>query len=521
MLEKISGAIKTRLMKKSERGLYLQDIELKETDFSPGVHFKYVIDNKSRRVTILKSDDGKNTVSRRKIKNGLKPVVDIRDSKAIAALKSSDLIVVTFYKDKLIIEGLDKVNNQHEHEAPKGGQDCASNVRSFTGLREQYSTHKRIHIVMRLDEQKLVSGLDVGYSEQISWFDSVEGNKESRGKVIDLSSKLKKFAIPLVVVSFFCGAGLLDYAFKTQGFEFVKAYDFDTEACETYRHNIGDHVVCADITNYPMELVPKAPFMTGGSPCYLLSNSNRKKGSRYLDQPGATLIRRFIERIQYNDKCQVFVWENVSQILTAGDGMFKEEIYSELSDFELTSGVLCSADFGDPQKRERAFIIGSKIGKISLPKPTVTVYKTVQEAFEGISDNLPNQKDYSIPKPGTMERMKYVPQGGNVSNIPISMRPNSQHSVSYRRLEWNKPSVTIPNPRKAVILHPEENRILSIRECARLFSLPDTFIFKGKLASMQQQVANGVPFNMASAIAKKVKEAVAAYSMSTAGTAVL
>jgi len=88
-----------------------------------------------------------------------------------------------------------------------------------------------------------------------------------------------------------------------------------------------------------------------------------------------------------------------------------------------------------------------------------------------------------------MERIKHVQQGGNVKDIPEEIRPKGQHSDMYKRLEWDKPSITIVNPRKAMLLHPTENRILSIRECCRLFSLPDNFIFKGSLSAMQESIA--------------------------------
>ncbi|HZH59429.1 MAG TPA: DNA cytosine methyltransferase [Metabacillus sp.] len=153
---------------------------------------------------------------------------------------------------------------------------------------------------------------------------------------------------------------------------------------------------------------------------------------------------------------------------------------------------MSSAEFGDPQDRKRAFIIGSRLGeKIELPKPSLTkrLFKTVREAFQNLNPFIPNQQDYSKAKPITMERIKHVQQGGNVKDIPEEIRPKGQHSDMYKRLEWDKPSITIVNPRKAMLLHPTENRILSIRECCRLFSLPDNFIFKGSLSAMQESIA--------------------------------
>ncbi|WP_255255215.1 DNA cytosine methyltransferase [Bacillus pseudomycoides] len=107
--------------------------------------------------------------------------------------------------------------------------------------------------------------------------------------------------------------------------------------------------------------------------------------------------------------------------------------------------------------------------------------------------------------------MNYVPEGGNIFDIPEEIRPKGKHSNMYKRLSWDEPAITIPNPRKVVITHPSKNRILTIRECARLLGLPDSFTFKGKLANMQQQVANAVPIQLGKSIAKNIKEAITAF----------
>lgn len=228
-----------------------------------------------------------------------------------------------------------------------------------------------------------------------------------------------------------------------------------------------------------------------------------------MDNPNNLLVRNYIEWVKANKECKVFVLENVGGILTAGNGRFKEEIYEALSDFHIESGLLCSAGFSDPQERERAIIIGSRIGPIKLPEPFLkpNEYRTVKDALSGISDQTPNQMDVSTHKPITLDRIKAVPIGGNIHDIPQTIRPSGQHSNMYLRMNPSLSAKTIVNPRKAMLLHPYEDRSLSVRECARLQGLDDDFIFKGDLSSKQEQVANGVPLGLGKGIAGVVKAA--------------
>ena len=120
------------------------------------------------------------------------------------------------------------------------------------------------------------------------------------------------------------------------------------------------------------------------------------------------------------------------------------------------------------------------------------------------------QKDYVI------DRYGHIPAGGNWQNIRHLMTNYSDientHSNIYRRLRWDEPSITIGNYRKSMIIHPDQNRGLSLREATRLQSLPDWFTFCGStdnskntgLMHKQQQLANTVSFLLTLAIAKHI-----------------
>ena len=103
--------------------------------------------------------------------------------------------------------------------------------------------------------------------------------------------------------------------------------------------------------------------------------------------------------------------------------------------------------------------------------------------------------------------MSYIPQGGNWKDIPEELHKfkKSTHSNTYRRLSWNEPSPTITNWRKTNLLHPEENRILTVSEASAIMGLDKDFKVMGNtLNSRQQQIGNGVT----QAISRYIKKCV-------------
>lgn len=207
--------------------------------------------------------------------------------------------------------------------------------------------------------------------------------------------------------------------------------------------------------------------------------------------------------------------------------------------------VLCAADYGAPQKRNRFVVMGVKraiVKKVALPSPELDEdeYKTVRDAIEDIEDVEPvtdvsedigivlNEKEvdglaktlrdsgclynHVITKTTAtaMERFKAIKQGENFHSLDDSMKTNTYTDVSrtqntiYLRLNYDEPSGTVVNVRKSMWIHPVKDRAVSIREAARLQTFPDSFIFCGTKDKQYQQVGNAVPPIMAKAIATKL-----------------
>lgn len=230
------------------------------------------------------------------------------------------------------------------------------------------------------------------------------------------------------------------------------------------------------------------------------------------------------------------VYDYLYNILTAGEDGYR-----------IKSGILCAADFGAPQKRNRFVIMGIKksiSNAIALPSRTVKAedYKTVRDAISDLED-VPPVYDLSADEEGiplkhkdqlsslaqelrnsnalknhiitrttevAMERFKALRQGENFHSLKESLKINTYTDVKrtqntiYLRLNYDTPSGTVINVRKSMWIHPALDRAISVREAARLQTFPDSFVFCGSKDKQYQQVGNAVPPFMAKAIAEQL-----------------
>ena len=170
------------------------------------------------------------------------------------------------------------------------------------------------------------------------------------------------------LIDLFCGAGGMTLGFKQAGFEPVFAIDADREAIETYRLNFGDHAICGDIRG--VTEFPRADVVIGGPPCQGFSRLGKQTHGRptSTSYEGNDLWRDYM-RCVAEVRPKVFVVENVPDFFKhfAWSGIKSE---AKKLGYDLAHDVLHAADYGVPQKRKRAIIIGSRIGKPVLPQPT-------------------------------------------------------------------------------------------------------------------------------------------------------
>lgn len=309
------------------------------------------------------------------------------------------------------------------------------------------------------------------------------------------------------VISLFSGSGGLDLGFLATGkFKIIYANDFNKQACDSYRHNIGSHIIHDDIAN--LNDLPKADLIIGGPPCQGFSTANPK---RSFDDPRNHLFREYA-RIISQVKPKMFLMENVSGMVSMQGGKVFKLIKKELSNcgYTLYDELLNSKDYGVPQSRKRMIVIGvinDIKNEFVFPEKTHLddKVKTVGQAlFDKPID--PNNINHNFSKlsPLNLKRIKHIPEGGSMKDCPPELQNNSDLKRSMRRLDRSKPSYTIVHNNCDHYYHPTENRRITIREMARIQGYSDEYIFFGSKAEQSRQLGNSVPVGLAKALAKQI-----------------
>ena len=201
-------------------------------------------------------------------------------------------------------------------------------------------------------------------------------------------------------ISLFAGIGGFDLGFSNAGFNLIWANDFDKYACETFKKNIGDYIVHADI-NEIIEDIPKHDVLIGGFPCQPFSTLGNLKG--FEDERGTLFFT--IKKILIKHDVKAVVLENVKNILNHNKGETFKRIIKELEeiDYKVYYSVLNTADFGIPQRRNRIIIVALnkkyfKDNDFIFPKP-IELKITTQDLLD---KDVPNKYFISKKMIGTI-----------------------------------------------------------------------------------------------------------------------
>lgn len=331
------------------------------------------------------------------------------------------------------------------------------------------------------------------------------------------------------LVDLFAGCGGMTLGFEQTGrFRSVFAVEWDARAAETYRRNFGDHVHAGAIEG--VGRFPACDVIVGGPPC---------QGFSPLNMNGVGLERRGLWkeylRALVDAQPMAFVMENVPELLRAPEYRDFAAEAEELG-YRVEGRILNAADYGVPQRRRRAIVVGIRGREFEWPEATHfppdavptggrRPWLTFREAVEGLPLR-PDGRNWHRsrnPRPISVERYKTIPGEGEGRFELAARRPDITPACWLRkktgstdvfgRLWWDRPAFTIRTeffkPEKGRYLHPSEHRPITVREAARLMTFPDDFEFPEEqpMTEVAKQIGNAVPPLLARVLAEALLEA--------------
>ena len=318
------------------------------------------------------------------------------------------------------------------------------------------------------------------------------------------------------IISLFSGAGGLDLGFQKAGFNILWANEYDKTIWETYEKNHQTPLDKRDIRNIPSSDIPDCDGIIGGPPCQSWSEAGAGRG---IDDSRGKLFYEFI-RILKDKRPKFFVAENVSGMLA---DLHKEAVKNILSHFEeagynVTVNLVNAANYDVPQDRKRVFYIGfRKDLNINYKFPEPLNYKiTLREAIWDLKDTAIKAQDKNKTNGEECIIPNHEYMNGGFSTIYMSrnrVRNWDEQSFTIQAggrhapILPQAPKMLFVEKNKRIFVPGKENsyRRLSVRECARIQTFPDDFIFYyTDIADGYKMVGNAVPVMLAYHVAKSI-----------------
>lgn len=357
----------------------------------------------------------------------------------------------------------------------------------------------------------------------------------------------------LTAIDLFCGAGGLSEGFRQAGYHILAGNDFNDAAGATFAATHGEaQFLPGAIENYSAAEVLRVAglkagqldVIVGGPPCQGFSVYNHQRG---MHDHRSSLYLEYLRIVEgLNPKWVVL--ENVTGMTSAGGGEAVRAIIEGLRKlgYRVEQRILKAEEYGIPQERRRIVFIGNRIGApIPWPKPTHGGDVPFVNVGDAIGDlpAIANGEGGSIlayasrPKNAfqryvregskvvtchhgagvskiNLERLKHIPQGGSWRDIPFDLLPagmkkakRSDHTKRYGRLSLTGLASTILtkcDPHWGAYFHPTQDRVITVREAARLQSFPDWFQFQGSKTDQYMQIGNAVPPLLGKCIAQAI-----------------
>jgi len=349
------------------------------------------------------------------------------------------------------------------------------------------------------------------------------------------------------VISTFSGAMGLDNGIEKAGLDIRLCVEFQHAMAETIRANKPDiPLIEDDVRNYSGDDLRRVAglkknedvfLVCGGPPCQAFSTAGKRLG---FDDDRGNVFLKYIDLIG-EIRPKYFLLENVRGLLSASYTPPKDDpsrkgfalptpkkekgtalLYAlkkiKAMGYSATFTLYDAANYGVPQRRERVIILGSRDGlQIPLIPPThsrdgghgLKPWNTFREAVKGLTEchaaKIPAKRLPYFQMLGPGQYWKDLPPDVQRKAMGKTLELGGGKTGFYRRLAWDQPSptlVTCPVMPATDLMHPVEDRALSIEEYARVQMFPDGWKFKGKIADIYKQIGNAVPVGMGYAAAK-------------------
>lgn len=358
--------------------------------------------------------------------------------------------------------------------------------------------------------------------------------------MINLNFKNNPEAQCYRAISLFAGAGGCSLGFSKYGVNILGAYDIWGEAISTYNQNFeGNKAHQTDLANCDFEEIRNGlglakgelDLIIGGPPCQGFTTL----GKRGEDDPRNKLLINYTKALEFFYP-RWFMMENVEGMLTTANGNFVIEAIDRMIKlgYTLCMKKVYMHEYGIPQRRKRVIIIGNREGKdFQFPKTTgrATGFrykdgaKTLHDAINDIeSIDIPDINHIRKQEEGIkLQRIEALKEGGTMKDLPKELQHESYAKRAARRvcdgtpsekrggapsglkrLVYSEPCLTITGSCTGEFVHPSQNRMLTIRECARIQTFPDEFNFYGTDAQQEQQIGNAIPPLFANVMADQI-----------------
>jgi len=314
------------------------------------------------------------------------------------------------------------------------------------------------------------------------------------------NNKAKQYSI----TSYFCGCGGLDLGFRGDfeyhgeyynklPFQIKAAYDNSAPCIETYNKFFGNHAIRMNLAVADPAIIEPAELLIGGFPCQEFSSCGPLGG---LESERGQLYTALI-RYMNTHHPKVVIGENVINLERMDNGKVLETIVCDLKDagYRVEVWKLFAPDYGIPQRRTRLFFICVKNDLRGFPEKPIARFAESHRSIEWAIGDLVDVKDESVP---------------NQSQYFGASRAKKGNGQGDENNHKDKPAYTIrANPKSRVQFHYLLDRRLTVRECARIQTFPDDFVFTHAATSSISQIGNAVPpvlaYYVASSIADYMK----------------